>query len=110
MKLKPPPTAAQLPGDWAAQQHEPSYEANKNESALKLPPPQPRFVHPPGPGKRTDGKLWFEGPSRRGIAGDKVDMMKYSTERIRLDENDLKPRDFRKGDRWLPWHFGSETS
>jgi hypothetical protein len=108
MKLKPPPTAAQLPGDWADQKYEPSYGANKNESTLALPSPQKRFIHPEGPGKRTDGKLWFEGPSRRNIAGDKVDMMKYSTERLKLGPDDLKPRDYRKGDRWLPWHFGRE--
>ena len=95
---------SQLPGEWSDSQ----YEQAEAPAVLWLPEPQERFVHPEPPGKRTDGKLWFEGPTRRSIAGDKVTLAQMSTKRLALDGTELKMRDFRKGDRWLPWHFKDE--
>ncbi len=94
------PKGPTLPGDWESEQ----YERTESSHQLELPKPQKRFKHPAGPGKRADGKLWFEGDTRRAIAPDKVDMMKYSVARLKLDGTELPMRDFRRGDRWLPWH------
>ena len=77
-------------------------------SPLRLPEPQERYVQPDPPGKRPDGKLWFDGPTRRSIAGDKVNLAQMSTRRLRLDGTELPMRDFRKGDRWLSFHFDAE--
>lgn len=80
---------------------EQAYEA-KPSRPLRLPPEQPRFVHPEPPGKRPDGKLWFDGPLKR--KSDAVD--EHSVKRALTSYGDeLKPRDYRQGDRWLPWHF-----
>lgn len=96
-KTKPPTT---LPGEWKTAQ----YARAKRGAVLVLPEPQAKFVHPAGPGKRPDGLLWFEGPSRRNVAVDKVNLARMSTERLKLDGTELPMRDVRRGDKWLPWH------
>ncbi len=101
MKTKTKPLTDTLPGDWTNRQYQPT----KASGSLWLPELQAKFVHPPGPGKREDGKLWFDGETRRAIAGDKVNLAKYSMQRLKLDGTELTMRDYRKGDRWLPWHF-----
>lgn len=103
--IKPSTAVARLPGDWEEQQ----YERAKVGCELVLPPEQVKFVHPLGPGKREDGQLWFEGASRRSIAGDKVSLAKFSMQRLQLDGTELPMRDFRKGDKWLPWHFKEKS-
>lgn len=74
---------------------------------LWLPEPQKRVIPPPGPGKREDGQPWYGSATRRDIAEDKVNMMRYSTERLAITEDHPKQRDVRRGDKWLPWHFES---
>lgn len=95
----------QLPGNWTGRQYEPA----KVSGELQLPPTQAKFIHPLAPGKRSDGKLWFDGETRRAIAGDKANLAKYSMQRLKLDGTELPMRDFRKGDKWLPWHFKKES-
>ena len=72
---------------------------------LWLPEPQERAILPPLPGKREDGQPWCGTATRRDIAEEKVNMMRYSTERIEITGEHLKQRDVRRGDKWLPWHF-----
>jgi hypothetical protein len=101
MKTKTRPTPDTLPGEWTTRQYEPP----RASSVLQLPEPQPKFIHPPGPGKRPDGRLWFDGETRKAIATDKVELARMAKERLPLDGSELPMRDFRQGDRWLPWHF-----
>lgn len=99
--------APKLPGEWEERQYEPTRKSHE----LRLPRQQERFVHPDPPGKRDDGKLWFDGPGKSKTVSEQAE--RKEAERIYVkkyyDPDRLKPRDFRKGDRWLPWHFGGET-
>ena len=95
-----------MSGDWTVRQYPVSPAARE----LWLPEPQPRFVHPPGPGKRADGKLWFDGPSRAALTADKAELAQVATDemaekKIKFTGEKVRPRDVRRGDRWLPWHF-----
>ena len=74
-------------------------------SPLQLPEPQPRYVQPEPPGKREDGKLWFEGALKRSTISEDHLVAKRG---LTSYGDELKPRDFRKGDRWLSWHFDAQ--
>jgi hypothetical protein len=99
--------AATLPGEWKEEQ----YERSRKVRSLKLPETQERFVHPDGPGKPVNGKLWFEGDGKQKLVTEQEE--RKEAERIyrkkHFDPNRLGPRDFRKGDKWLPFHFKPET-
>ena len=73
-----------------------------------LPEPQERWVQPPLPGKRDDGKLWFEGEPRHEI---RENPENHRRQLIDPEERHLlpRPRDVRRGDKWLPWHFGQDS-
>ncbi len=72
----------------------------ERSETLWLPDPQPRAILGPMPGKREDGILWFEGPRKTRPQADEV----QPYHRISLPPGSPKPRDFRRGDKWLPWH------
>ena len=70
------------------------------------------------PYRLPDGSLWFEGPSK-GMSGksapeasdEQIEATYFARQRIRdLPKMSSGPRDFRRGDRWLPWHFGPDGS
>jgi hypothetical protein len=68
---------------------------------LWLPEPQERVVLGPMPGRREDGQFWFDGPRKtRKVAEDRETFYRGIT----LGPDDPKPRDVRRGDKWLPWH------
>ena len=78
------------------------------------PDPQPRFAHPPAPGKREDGKPWYDGPTKSAHKAEKAELAQIATdemaqEKIKFTGEKIKPRDFRRGDCWLTWHFKPQT-
>ncbi len=72
-----------------------------------LPSPQERVRHNAMPGRREDGKLWFEGPGKAKHSGEGPVHSHYDRP-YRSTSGKPVTRDVRRGDRWLPWHFDPE--
>lgn len=70
------------------------------------PEPQERWVQPPLPGKRDDGTLWFEGSPK--IKPVSIETPKTDQRWKSLPDMSPGPRDYRKGDRWLDFHFNED--
>lgn len=101
-----------LPGDWDSDEPvgdvTPLYGMSGVElSTLWLPETQYPHFPMDGPGKREDGKLWFEGPSKlhKAPSAESEEHVDHKAAvRARPHADCLRPRDYRRGDRWLPWH------
>jgi hypothetical protein len=77
-----------------------------------LPEPQERWQPPPLRGRREGDRLWFEGDTRKRKAQDTEEAERLGRRvALRLPPNpDAKfPRDVRRGDKCLPWHFEDST-
>lgn len=78
------------------------------DSPLQLPEAQEPHFPLAGPGKPENGRLWFDGGEkvRAASEGEEKDLAEkvYYKKRKPTDHLRLRPRDVRRGDRWLPWH------